>query len=138
MKLRQINTLFIVCLWLFVLPLQARSIDDIAITRAMEARIALLQTEIEQLDRAISLMSEPMSHREQYEQIALKNFAQSDDVLKTHGFTLRRLLAFEADNKDDIKEWREAHPQQASELESLRQSLESLLSQFDQVNTISR
>lgn len=134
MKLLQTNTLLMVCLWLFTLPLQAQNVDDDAIAQAIEARIALIQTEIEQLDRAISLMSEPMSNREQYEQIALNNFAQSDDLLKSYGFTLRQLLAFEASKKDDINEWLEAHPQQASELESLQLSLESLLSQFDQAN----
>lgn len=135
MKLLKINTLFIGFLWLFSLPLQAQSVDDVDITQAIEARSELIQTEIEQLERAISLMSELMSNREQYENIALKNFAQSDELLKMHGFTLRRLLAFEASNKDDINKWLEAHPQQTSELKSLQLSLDNLLSQFDQVNT---
>ena len=119
---------------LLLMPVFAFAVDESEISNAVNARIALLQTESAQLESAINTLSTmQLTDTEKFELIAVASFNASDEVVASYGFTLKQLYAFEARNEAEIATWLDAHPDQGVQINTLEANIESLQGQFDQV-----
>ncbi len=119
---------------LLLMPVFALAVDESEISNAVNARIALLQTESAQLESAINTLSTmQLTDTEKFELIAVASFNASDEVVAGYGFTLKQLYAFESRNEEEIAAWLDVHPDLGIQISTLEANIESLQGQFDQV-----
>ena len=121
-------------LLLLVFNLSFAADESAAINNVVSARIAMLQTESDQLESAISkLTTMELTENEKFELIAEAGFQATEAALASYGFTLKQLYAFEYKHQAAIAAWMEMHPDQAYQISTLENEIESQQNEFDQV-----
>lgn len=97
---------------------------------------AMLETQIDQLYRAITVLSEEASltAEESFERIGEPSFTAIDKALADKGFTLQSLYRFQSQYQADIAQWLSRHSDEASILNGLLFERDQLTIELDNSN----
>lgn len=100
----------------------------------VNARLAQLQAEVWLLDNAIDkLAAQDLPDEQWYEEIAGQAFATTDEIVATHGLTLKQLLSQETDHHEELESWLQQHAQQLEQMDALEEQIMQLQQRLDQL-----
>jgi hypothetical protein len=100
----------------------------------VNARLAQLQAEVWLLDNAIDKLSaEDLAQEQWYEEIAGQGFATTDEIVATHGLTLKQLLSHETADHAELQKWLQQHAQQLEQMDALEEQIMQLQQRLDQL-----
>lgn len=128
-----INTIFLLS-FLFSSTILADelSVSDSELAHAVEARISLLEVEVQQLEQAIQVLRQDLTQEELFEKIAQTAFSATDNSVSSYGFSLKTLYAFEARYQAALQQWFENHPGYQNTITELEQVILDRQQDFDQ------
>lgn len=111
--------------------------DNPAIERYIAAQIAMLETQVDELHQAISLMkTENLSETDKFERIGKPGFAAVDRSLAEKGFTPKQFYQFGYDHQREIDQWLVEHADFADRIQSLQAEQADLIVEYDQMNNV--
>ena len=123
---------FVLVALLLISPLAIAA--DIAVEDYIAAEVKMLETQIDQLNAAINLMSsESLTEAEKFERIGEPSFTAVENAMTESGFTIQQFYAYRERYNAEIGEWLSEHEQTAGNIESLQTELERLSEQYDQL-----
>ncbi|NEN76026.1 peptidoglycan DD-metalloendopeptidase family protein [Pelistega sp. NLN82] len=115
------NKLFLLCLWVLTVPVQAQSISRLSEQQAqVEKQRKALQTQIEQLNKQINA-------QESNRRDVLSDLREAESTLSTMERKLDRLLDQEQAAKDDLVDIRQEEKTQQQVLQSVQEELSEQL-----------
>ena len=125
--------------WILVVPLLLLAAAPTAageadIPNIVTARLAQLQAEVWLLDNAIErLAAGDLADEQWYAEIAGRAFATTDEIVATHGLTLKQLLSHENDHHEELQGWLQQHAQQLEQMDALEEQIMQLQQRLDQL-----
>jgi phage shock protein A len=119
---------------LLLLAAASFAAGEVDIPNIVDARLAQLQAEVWLLDNAIDkLAAGDLADEQWYEEIAGQAFATTDEIVATHGLTLKQLLSYEADHHAELQIWLQQHAQQLEQMDALEEQIMQLQQRLDQL-----
>jgi len=129
--MKNINIIIIAVLLLNASSLSA---NEALVARFIKAQTRMLQTQIEQLNSAISLTQTGISATDKYEKIGKPSFAATDRTLSQAGFSVKSYYRFKDDHKIAIAKWLSMHASKASQIEQLQTKRDNLSQTLEGAN----
>lgn len=106
--------------------------DDAMIARYISTHIVLLQTQVEQLRSAITIMdNEDLSPEALYTRIGEPGFQAMDKVFETHGYSINQFYHFADQHQQAIDDWLKRDKASASRIEALTRRRDDLMQNYD-------
>ncbi len=108
--------------------------DQSAVAHFVNAKISVMNARAAELNHAVNLlMSGGLTDQDKFELIGQPSFKAVDENLKQSGFTIKTFYEFAAQHEQEITEYLQQNPVQASDINNLTAQLDGLAVEYDQL-----
>ncbi len=121
-------------LLLLILSPAVFAADQSAIAHFVNAKISVMNARATELNHAVNLlMLGGLTDQDKFELIGQPSFKAVDENLKQSGFTIKTFYEFAAQHEQEITEYLQQNPVQASDIDNLTAQLDGLAVEYDQL-----
>jgi hypothetical protein len=106
--------------------------DQLDIEHFVNAKISVMNARAAELNHAVNLlMLGGLTDQDKFELIGQPSFKAVDENLKQSGFTIKTFYEFAAQHEQEITEYLQQNPVQASDINNLMAQLDGLVVEYD-------